>query len=858
MNYNSSPKKFAPIDSRPHYNPDRVGEVKHIALDLVVDFESEIVHGSAETTLKILQENLNTLVLDAIDMEIESAYIDNQLVKFEYDGRQVFLYLEQTAKIDQKILIKIEYILRGPKMGLVFVKPTEFYPNKPTQIWTQGESEQSRHWYPCFDYPLQICTSEIKVEVPKEFTTISNGLLVNQKIENNRKVDHWLQDLPHPSYLMALTAGEFVEVKDTYQDLPISYYSQPKNLDLLKINGSKTPRMIEFFSQKFGVKYPWKKYFQVWIHDYIWGGMENTTATFNTERALADEKSILEYYFSEILVAHELSHQWFGDYIVIKHWSHLWIKEGAATFSEYLWTRHEKGEDEFNYYKLLETREYLDEDSSAYRRPIVTNLFRDAEDLYDRHSYSKGGLVYNMIRAELGDTMFAKALKYFLENYKHRNVDTNIFLSAIAESTGKNLSRLFDQYVFRGGHPEFKVTLSWDNQSKLAKLNIIQKQAKGDKEQASQLFNLKIPTEFRFVDESSKNLKSVKSDILVTEKEQNYFFKFNSKPDFVSFDPHSDYLKTVELNMSVKELHSQLVFDPNPVNRIFAATELAKKNNLVTLNYLSTCLREDKFWGVRAEIATQIGKINLNQSVETLINALNDSDPRVRKQIVKSLCNFHTPEVFKKLQSIASNQQESYFVQQAAIIGVGILANQLSGEYIEKGITLFKQILNKPAGWNNVVRAGAIHGLSKLNSSKEALKELVSYTKLGVSQELRMAALQTLGSALEQQDKSEISKVVEILDNASKDTYIISQKAVLNSLSKIDSVKAEPIIQYIFKTTLYGRIKNFAQDILDKKRRSQTSKDWIAKLQQELEELKKSNQDLRTKVEELEGRASEK
>jgi aminopeptidase N len=220
--------------------------------------------------------------------------------------------------------------------------------------------------------------------------------------------------------------------------------------------------MMSFFIQAFGYPYPYPKYAQICVDDFIFGGMENTSTTLLTDRCLLDERAALDNRNSESLVAHELAHQWFGDLVVIKHWSHAWVKEGMASYSEVLWTEHEYGPDEAAYYLLGEARSYLEEDASRYRRPMVTNVYREAIELYDRHLYEKGACVYHMIRAILGDQLFSRAIHTFVQDNAHKTVETIDLLRAIEKATGFNLLWLFDQYVFRGGHPDYKVTYRWD------------------------------------------------------------------------------------------------------------------------------------------------------------------------------------------------------------------------------------------------------------------------------------------------------------------------------------------------------------------------------------------------------------
>ncbi len=262
----------------------------------------------------------------------------------------------------------------------------------------------------------------------------------------------------------------------------------------------KTPKMIEFFVETFGYPYPFPKYAQVCVDDFIFGGMENTSTTLLTDRCLLDERAALDNRNTESLVAHELAHQWFGDLVVIKHWSHAWIKEGMASYSEVLWTNMEYGSSDAAYYMLGETRNYLEEDSSRYRRPIVTNIYREAIELYDRHLYEKGACVYHMIRSILGEQLFTKAIHTFVQDNAHKTVETIDLLRAIEKSTGFNLLWLFDQYVFRGGHPDYKISYSWDQDNHLAKLTVIQTQVKEDeKSNFKNLFDLKIPIAFNYL-----------------------------------------------------------------------------------------------------------------------------------------------------------------------------------------------------------------------------------------------------------------------------------------------------------------------------------------------------------------------
>jgi len=418
-------KSFEMPGAKPHYNPDRPGQVEHIRLTLNLDIQARSLQGVCEITLNPVRNGITELTLDAVNLQIITINIADISQKFDYDDEFLKINLETPTVAGQKITLAIAYAAIQPQRGIYFIQPTEHYPHKSTQVWTQGEDEDSRYWFPCFDYPGQLATSEIIVKVPSNLMAISNGKLLSVKEEQDQKIYHWSQEEIHPTYLMTLAVGDFLEVKDQWQGIEVNYYVDKSRTELeARLSMGKTPRMIAFFSEKYGYKYAFPKYAQVCVADFIFGGMENTSTTLLTDRCVLDERAALDNRGTESLVAHELAHQWFGDLVVIKHWSHAWIKEGAATYAEVLWTEHEYGAVEAAYYRLGEARNYFAEDAERYRRPIVTHVYREAIELYDRHLYEKGGCVYHMLRTELGDELFWKSIHTFVQQNAHKTVET--------------------------------------------------------------------------------------------------------------------------------------------------------------------------------------------------------------------------------------------------------------------------------------------------------------------------------------------------------------------------------------------------------------------------------------------------
>lgn len=848
---NNGHKSFELPGAKPHYNPDRPGQVEHIFLDLTLDIPNQSYYGNCSIRLLPIRNNIERLTLDAVNLNIQSVQVDEAEQKFEYDGEKLSILLSEPTQIGQRLLIAIAYSVEKPQRGIYFIQPDKHYPHKPTQVWTQGEDEDSRFWFPCFDYPGQLSTSEIRVRVPKPLIAISNGELIDTFEDDNQQIYHWSQQQVHPTYLMTLAVGDFAEIRDEWQGKPVTYYVDKGREADAKRSMGKTPRMIEFLSQKYGYPYPFPKYAQVCVDDFIFGGMENTSTTLLTDRCLLDERASLDNLNTESLVVHELAHQWFGDLIVIKHWSHAWIKEGMASYSEVMWTEHEYGQDDAAYYRLLEARSYLNEDSSRYRRPMVTHIYREAIELYDRHIYEKGSCVYHMIRTELGDELFWTAIHTFVQNHAHQTVETVDLLRAIEKATGRNLTFLFDQYVYRGGHPDFKVAYSWDGDSKLTKVTVTQTQVNGDNKD---LFDLKIPIGFGYSQQPS-NL--ITFTVRVNEKEQSFYFPLPEKPDFISFDVGNNYLKTVTLEYPIPELKAQLEFDPNPISRIYAAEALAKKGGLEVTKVLSTALKNDPFWGVRVEVAQKLSEIQLDQAFDGLVIGLQDPNPFVRKAVVSSLSEIKTHPSYKAVKAVVQNGDASYNVEAAACRTIGAIAAAHLQEkpHEEKVIKLLKSVLEERAGWNEVVRSGAISGLAEFKTSETALNLLLEYTKIGVSQPLRLSTIRALGKISVGQTPTNIERILDRLAEIAKETFFLTQVAVVTALGQMETPKAIGILQSLASQTTDGRVRRYAEEEITKVQKNIGPEKTLRQLREEVNQLKQQNQELKSRLENLEAKS---
>ncbi|WKT84354.1 MULTISPECIES: M1 family metallopeptidase [unclassified Thermosynechococcus] len=844
-------KSFVLSGARPHYSPDRVGQVEHICLDLTLDLETQACWGQCHIHLRPLHSQVRQLRLNAVGQQIQSVTVQHQPQAFHYDGEFLDISLDASLGIhpDQVLVITIDYRLQKPQRGLYFVA------TDPPQAWTQGEDEDSRYWFPCFDSPGQLATSEVRARVRQPLQAISNGELRACYSEGEWQIFHWYQPQVHPTYLMTLAVGDFAVFDDQWQGKPVTYYvAKDRAADARRTLG-KTPKMMDFFSRIYGYPYPYPKYAQVCVADFIFGGMENTSTTLLTDRCLLDERAAAEDFRSESLVAHELAHQWFGDLVVIKHWSHAWIKEGMASYAEVLWFEEEYGADFAAYYRLGELRNYLSEDSDRYRRPIVTHVYREAIELYDRHLYEKGACVYHMIRQELGEEQFWKAIQTFVQTYAHQTVETVDLLRAIEMATGRNLLPLFDQYVFRGGHPDFHVSYRWEVADQLAVLTVKQQQVTdGVTPLERNLFDLRIPVGIGTVDDQGQvTVKTI--PLRIHEPEHTFYLPLPQQPTFVSFDAGNHTLKTVTLEYPLPELKAQLQYDPDVLGRVQAAIALGKKGNLEVVQTLAAALQREPFWGVRREIAKVLGTIQLDQSLEALRLALTDSHPHVRAAAVEAIAGFKSAKAYELLKPIAKHGDPSYSVEAAALKGIGVIAaaKPQPKPKLEKVLKRLRKALEKRQGWNEVVRCGAIAGLGQLKASPEAVNLVLDYTAIDVPQPLRLAAIRTLGT-IGDRHHPQLQQILERLEQLSHETFFFTQMAVVQALSQIDHPQVLGLLQQLGDRTTDGRIKRSVDEGIAKVQKALGSDDRLKTLETTLNELQKENQTLKSRLEELEAR----
>ncbi len=437
----------------PHPAASTQLQTRHVAVSLSLFPERRAFEGSVELRLAVIGAGLKSIVLDAAELEIVAVELDGRAARFSHLDPRLTVWLPAAATPGSELQLRIVY--RGtPRFGLFFLEPDAAYPARPSQVWSQGQDDYTRYWIPCLDAPNQKATSETRIEVPGSWEVISNGRLVDvAQLAAGRRRFHWSQEVPHSPYLISVVAGQFASWHEERSGVRFSYHVPRGREEDGKRAFGRTPEMVARFASLTGVPYPYAKYAQVCVADFIFSAMENTSATTFTDRTLHDVRGNLDQT-SDALVAHELAHQWFGDLVTCRAWSHGWLNEGFATYFQLLWTEHHLGMDEFQHELLGALETYLEEDGSRYRRAIVEDRYQSAAELFDRHLYEKGAWVLHQLRRELGDAAFFGSIKRYLEDNRERAVETVDLVRAIERTTGRNLEPFFAQWVFRPGHPE--------------------------------------------------------------------------------------------------------------------------------------------------------------------------------------------------------------------------------------------------------------------------------------------------------------------------------------------------------------------------------------------------------------------
>ena len=553
----------------------------HTRLELSFDENNEWVIGKANLTIKPYFLPIQKFYLDAKGFQINSINgvfnRDTFSLDYTYDSLKLEIFLAKSLSSNDTFKVLIDYIAKPSELrsqggsaitdnkGLYFINSKGTDPYKPRQIWTQGETENSSAWFPTVDVPGEKHTQEIFVTIRENEKSLSNGLLLSsKKLGNGYKVDYWSQKLPHAPYLTMLAIGDFTITKDKWRDKEVSYYLEPAYAQYAKLIFGKTPKMIDVYSKLTGVDYPWEKFSQVVARDFVSGAMENTGAVLHYEGVQHDDRQHLDNNHEDI-IAHELFHQWFGDYVTARSWSQLPLNESFATYGEYLWSESEYGKD-FADYQFERARIAYLRSKNKHKTPAIRNYFRNPDELFDVVSYQKGGRVLHMLRNEIGDQAFFRGLKIYLTKNAFGAADIHDLRKAFEEACGMDLNLFFNQWFIGAGHPVLKVNYQYNELAKILKVKVYQVQDSG-----TGLFQFPVKIGI------GKDKGLMKSErIVVSRKYEEFEIPFDENPAYVSFDEEGVLLAQIEEEKTTQQWLNQFMYS-NHYGTYYRALEQIRK-----------------------------------------------------------------------------------------------------------------------------------------------------------------------------------------------------------------------------------------------------------------------------------------
>lgn len=823
---------LAPMDSSANrkYAPDRMVDILHLAIDVTPDFVKRTVAAKVTLKFKPIAKPLAELKLDGVDLLVSNATGTEAIAAYQATREHVILTFATPIPADKETSVTITYTCE-PRQGFYFRTEAMGYPKGDDHVFTQGEANEARHWYPCFDEPNEKFTSEVTAHIPEGMIALSNGRKLSEAKDaaTGLVAVRWLQDKPHVNYLVTLCAGYFKKVEDKHRDIPMAFYTTPSEFPQAANSFRDTKNAMTFFEEEIGVPYPWAKYDQVCVHDFVAGGMENTSQTTLTMNTLfADETENIND--SRGLVAHELAHQWFGDLVTTKDWSHLWLNEGFATYYDALHDGHMYGPDQLKYHMRNNARSFLDTPNDVI--PIVYRKFDTAMEQFGFRAYPKGSWILHMLRGQLGADLYRKCIKTYLERHQYGNVVTDDLKKVVEELSGRSFDQFFDQWVYHAHHPELEVNYSWDARAKLAKLSIKQNQKLSDD---VLLFNFPLQVRFKTKETTTDR------EITVKEKAEDFYFPLAEAPEIVRVDPEGIVLAKVAFTLPNAMLYAQLADQGDVLGRLLAVEQIGARKEKEGLAKLKQALNSDPFYGVRLEASKALRAIHSPEAREILLASATQSDARVRRQVVDDLGSFYHEDSYAAARKVLGQEKNP-------AVAVEALRDIAGYNRPEVREVLLKNLDAK--SYKNSLATAAINGMrsqddpSYIAPLREALvRRAADFRTGGLSAGLGALAY------LARNDTNR-DEVREFLIGYVNDPRQRIADAAINALGTLGDPKAAPVLEK-FAAGKDAPERAAAERALAAVRAARKPVDDFKNLRTEVMDLQKTNRDLRRDLDEL-------
>lgn len=767
--------------------PDRNYDVQHYKISLTPDLLNRSATATTEITWKALSSGDTVFWFHAAELEFKKVSLAGQPLSFRTENNKIIFSLKNPVKRGDVYTTRFDYVIDHPRKGMYFRVPTVNTPYRRTQIWTQGEDHDNRYWFPCYDYPSDKATSELIVTVPDSLKALSNGKLITEKSDkkNKTKTFHWKQDLPHSSYLIMLAVGNYSIVREQAGKFPLEYWVYP-DLKREGVRGfSKTPEMVKFYSDYIGVQLPWDKYAQIVIQDFMFGGMENTTATTMNDNSInLSDRDLLDGT-SDGLVAHELAHQWWGDHVTCRDFRHLWLNESFATYFETLYTERFKTKEDFETEVYDNQYAGIQSDRSRGRRPIVH------PDSYTTNLYPRGASVLHMLRFILGEENFRVSLKHFLQKHAFQLVSTEDFQTAIEEVTGQNLYWFFEEWIYKAGYPQFAV--SWEHDASAGVLIVKVRQTQ-PVDSLTGIF--KTPFLMEVESDSGKQLQKFWTASADT------VYKFTNVYGLknVIFDKWNYLLETTACEKPEAMWLHQLETAENFTEIYDAFLGLGDSVYSETVfNALMKVYQHHPYANARAEALNFIVFDKKRLSPDLLRIGLSDSSSMVRATAAKNLSELSQKEEAWKMAKSLVETDQSYTVQYIS------LAEMVNLKPLD-ALTWIKAKV-KSEEFTPDMKARMISYVGEKGMKSSDIAWLETYTKPPFHRKIRTAALRGM-KQLDLKNEKTVAAWSAVI--RSDDDEILVEN-LLNEVSEFPKDVMVPILTNLYNTTRFKTIKDQAK-----------------------------------------------
>lgn len=810
-------------------------DVKHTKIEIAVDPEEESIRGKVTHTLSPTGKPMDEIRLDSVGLDIESVELDGKRVAdFEVTDDALNIFLAKAIKPGRDVALTVHYSGVGMESGLSFKTEKMGYSPEDVQAWSQGEDEYSRYWFPCFDYPNDRVTSEMIVTVPEGFMGLSNGRHVSttQNPGEGTSTWHWSLETSHVAYLIDLVVGRFVEVKDLSGPVPLYYYVSPREEENVARSYVETQAMMSFFAEYLDLPYAYGRYSQVSAVEFG-GGMENTSITTMTEGITFDEASGLISDYAG-LIAHELAHQWFGNLITCRDWSHLWLNEGFATYSETLYTEYAHGADRADYDRYTgDLKGILRADRGDNRAPTVRSNYEDPGDLFSPRIYAKGGCILHMLRTEMGDDLFQKGIQTYAKRFQGKVVETNDLMRVMEEVSGLGLEQFFDQWLYHGGYPKLKVTYKWNQKASQAEVTVTQTQ-KVDVTTPLFAFNTKLYFKGKGFEHNEP--------ISISGKDHAFQIKLKAKPDFMVVDPNAIILAEWDYKQPKEMLLAQLKDSPFVVDRVRALEALTKEKGEKVVQAVGHVLKTAKFYPLRIEAVKVLARMKEDSARDILHKALaKEKDAHVRNALARALSTAKQPEIRQSLLDLITDDPSPHVVATAI---QGFASQRWDG-----ALTVITEAVHRDSH-NDRIRGAALRALGTFKK-EESLDAVLPYVA-GTPDQRRIVgqAIRTAGAIGSRMDDKSIVReaLLRALDNPRPRT----RTAAMSALGVLGDHEAIEALEAFAHTSKEENEQKAARSAIKAINDQDAQSTAVKELREAVQEVTEDRDDLLKRLEKLE------